>query len=106
MIKLNVKDEARRYIIVDLKVTFGNRNGRKFRNVQNVSFNPSKDRILNNDMIEDDEYDKLIEENANFIQQNIVPSIDSISHNGTFNDSYSDTFRRKHITEYEEKMHE
>mmetsp|Transcript_61335 Transcript_61335/g.55331 ORF Transcript_61335/g.55331 Transcript_61335/m.55331 type:complete len:608 (-) Transcript_61335:22-1845(-) len=53
-------------INVELEVTFEDRNGKKFKNVQNVSFNPPKERILNNDMIEDDEDEMMIETNINF----------------------------------------
>ena len=45
------------------KVIFENRNGRKYKNIQDVSFNPPKERILNNDMIEDDDinfYDNIL----------------------------------------------
>eukprot|EP00486_Rosalina_sp_Unknown_P016591 CAMPEP_0201595034 /NCGR_PEP_ID=MMETSP0190_2-20130828/192169_1 /ASSEMBLY_ACC=CAM_ASM_000263 /TAXON_ID=37353 /ORGANISM="Rosalina sp." /LENGTH=472 /DNA_ID=CAMNT_0048054881 /DNA_START=66 /DNA_END=1486 /DNA_ORIENTATION=- len=40
------------------------------------------------------------------IEQNIMPSIDSITYNGIFNDYYFDTYRRKYAIEYEHKMDE
>ena len=40
------------------------------------------------------------------IQENVMPSIDSITYNGIFCNYYFDTWTRKHVINYEHKMDE
>ena len=63
LIKLKKKDQTRNDINVELEVRFEDRNGNKYRNTKNVSFSPPKEKILNNDMIEDDDDNKLMKRN-------------------------------------------
>merc|ERR1712024_391212 len=63
--KLKKNNNSDDNVNVELEVNFKDRNGRKYKNIQNVSFNPPKEKLESNDMIESD--DKEPEEmNINF----------------------------------------
>ena len=57
LIKLVNHDKDNDNINVTLEVTFEDRNGKEYKNTQNVSFNPPKAKLINN-MIEHDENDE------------------------------------------------
>merc|ERR1712113_1383580 len=65
LIKLKKNNNSDDNVNVELEVNFEDRNGRKYKNIQNVTFNPPKEKLESNDMIESD--DKESEEmNINF----------------------------------------
>ena len=63
LIRLKKDDEATGNINVEIEVSFEDRNGKKYKNTQFVTFEAPKLKKLNNDMIEDDseEEDQNIE---------------------------------------------
>merc|ERR1712113_65326 len=66
LIKLKRKDNFVGCMNVELEVTFEDRYGKMYKNIQNVSFNSPKEN-RNNDMIEMDSDEKETEEsNVNF----------------------------------------
>merc|ERR1719411_1556751 len=65
LIKLKKNNNSDDNVNVELEVNFEDRNGKKYKNIQNVTFNAPKEDIENNDMIETDEKESE-EMNINF----------------------------------------
>merc|ERR1712190_79746 len=65
LIKLKKNNNSDDNVNVELEVNFEDRNGRKYKNVQSITFNPPKEKLESNDMIESDEKESE-EMNINF----------------------------------------